>query len=297
MLADMLMTWSDPRIQWNASEWGCGSLVAAADRLWVPDVELLNGAGGGAAPALSARVTSTGAVSLVLRFDAAVPVPVDLAGWPSDQQTAIFKFGSRTHPIDELELEIDQTTTAVIFETGSWELERVTGQLTSQGERHVAAWWAVLRRRAAAHDAASGAVLAAAALMLLSAALLPPLVRAPLCACASFTAALWLVSALLQLPSSSTTPTAVSVFCALCVVGGAGGVCAALVARVARCKSQPPRLLRTLASTLSTLCRLTPIEDTCLTAEVGAWAALAQLLDYALLAVLLAVFVAVCVYL
>ncbi|XP_028169928.1 zinc-activated ligand-gated ion channel-like isoform X2 [Ostrinia furnacalis] len=297
MLADLVMTWSDPRIEWNASDWGCDSLVAATDRLWVPDLELLNGASG-AQTAQGARIGSDGLLALVLRLDAVVPVRVQLAGWPADRQRALFKFGSRTLNTDELILEIDEFTTAVVFETGSWELMSVTGQLAPEAERSVAAWSVTLRRRAAAHEAASGAVLAAAALMLLSAALLPPLARAPLCACASFTAAVWLVSALLRLPASSSTPTAVVVFCVVCVAGGAGGACAALVARVARASSAPPRSLRTLASAFSVLCRLSPGEDTCQAAEVGAWAALALLLDRALLAaLLLAVFVAVCVYL
>lgn len=81
-------------------------MVASSERLWLPDVALLNGAGGGEEAALRARLASDGRVSWVLRYDAAVPVAVDLTSWPADQQTAVFKFGSRAHTSDEISLEV-----------------------------------------------------------------------------------------------------------------------------------------------------------------------------------------------
>lgn len=80
----------------------------SAERLWLPDVELLNSAGGGEQAALAARATSAGRVSWVLRLDAAVPLALDLHAWPSDHQTAVFKFGSRAQSYDEIELEVNE---------------------------------------------------------------------------------------------------------------------------------------------------------------------------------------------
>jgi hypothetical protein len=84
-------------------------VLASADRLWLPEVALLNGAGAVAQAALSARLASDGSVAWVLRYDAAVPVTLDLTAWPNDVQTALFKFGSRTQTIDDLDLDIGDT--------------------------------------------------------------------------------------------------------------------------------------------------------------------------------------------
>jgi hypothetical protein len=78
-----------------------------------------------------------------------------------------------------------------VFEAGAWEMVSMSGTVSSVADRRVAAWAVRLRRRAAAHAAAAAAVLVAAVLLLLAAAALPPRDRAPLCAAAAFTAALW----------------------------------------------------------------------------------------------------------
>lgn len=91
--------------------------------------------------------------------------------------------------------ECDLFQHAVVFETGSWEIQKVTGSagVWQRGDEQVgtAAWTVRVARRAPAHALAATAVLLAAALLLATAAALPPQQRPALAACASFTAALW----------------------------------------------------------------------------------------------------------
>lgn len=81
-----------------------------AESLWLPDVELLNGAAGargaGGDGSLRARLSAAGDVEWITRIDVAVPVALDLRAWPRDVQTVAFKFGSREHTADELDLRI-----------------------------------------------------------------------------------------------------------------------------------------------------------------------------------------------
>ncbi|CAH0693052.1 unnamed protein product [Chilo suppressalis] len=297
-LADLTLSWHDPRIVWNASEWGCESVLASPDRLWLPAVELLNGAGTAQA-SLNVRAAHDGALAWVQRFDAAVPVTLELRDWPEDVQTAVFKFGSRTQLADELDLLIDDILPTVVFEAGEWELlSPLAGGVSTTGGRRLAAWAVRLRRRAAAHEAAASAVLTSAVLLLVAAIALPASTRPPLCACASFTATLWLVSAALRVPGGASAPRALGVMCAVCVCAAAAAAAAAVAARLAARASQPPAALRALAATAGRCCNLAPSEETCAQAQVGAWAVLGTLLDYVLCAaLLLALFICICVYL
>lgn len=38
----VFQSWEDSRLSWNASSWGCHNGMAAAERLWLPDVVALN---------------------------------------------------------------------------------------------------------------------------------------------------------------------------------------------------------------------------------------------------------------
>ncbi|KAJ8721745.1 hypothetical protein PYW07_002520 [Mythimna separata] len=291
LLADLKMSWQEPRVQWNVSEWGCDSALTAAERLWLPDVVLLNAAATGAGDAaLRARLDAAGAVSWVERLDVTVPLDLTLQAWPWDTQTCTFKFGSRTYNDDELVIDISEFKHAVVFETGAWEIQKVSGEASTwqRGDEvvNVATWSVWVARRAPAHALGAAAVLLAAALLLATAAALPPQQRPALAACASFIAALWLISTLARLPGASSAPRSVSVMCAVCVLGALAGACAALVQRLARATAPPPRALRTLLSSLSTVCKLTPSEGSCMSSESGAWAAAALLLDRALSAAL-----------
>lgn len=83
----------------------------------------------------------------------------------------------------------------MVFEAGAWEMQSVASD-TATWQRgveqvSVATWTVRVSRRAAAQSLGAAAVLAAGALLLGAAAALPPQQRAPLAACASFTAALW----------------------------------------------------------------------------------------------------------
>ncbi|CAD0199628.1 unnamed protein product [Chrysodeixis includens] len=292
LLADLRMTWYDPRLKWNATEWGCDSAPTSAWRLWRPDVAVLNSAAGSAADVwMRARLHDSGNVSWITRLDVTVPIALALADWPQDTQTCTFEFGSKQSNKGEILLEIGDFKHAVVFEAGPWEIVSVSGRSASwqRGEEEVsvAAWTVGLRRRAPAHVLGAAAVLLAGVLMLAAATALPPHQRHPLAACASFIAALWLITALLRLPGGRSCPRALGVMCALCVCGALAGACAALVVRVARLSSPPPHFLRALLSSLSTICRLTPSAESCLWSESGAWAAAARLADRVLCAALL----------
>lgn len=67
-----------------------------------------------------------------------------------------------------------------------------------------------------------------------------------------------MITALLRLPSAHSCPRVLALMSAVCVCGALCSACAAAVRRVAACRVPPPRLLRGLLSSLSTICRLTP---------------------------------------
>ncbi|CAH0714088.1 unnamed protein product, partial [Brenthis ino] len=292
LLAALYLKWEDKRLSWNVSSWGCDNVLVPSERLWLPDVWVLSAAtvgSSGGDTGLRARLSSDGRVSWVVRFDLTAPLTLDLYDWPQDKHEAVFKFGSRSHSTDELDLKLTDLEQSTIFESGMWELLSVqSSESTRQrlgAEQAVVEWRVTLRRRARAHALAVVSVLAGAVLLLTAAALLPPASRPPLCATASLVAALWLISALVRLPGSSSAPRALSLLCAACVCGAGAAAGAALVQRVARCTSPPPHSLRAIVTYASAFCKLIPPEGS--SAEWSAWAAAAQLLDYLLLAVML----------
>ncbi|XP_063533802.1 neuronal acetylcholine receptor subunit alpha-3-like isoform X1 [Cydia strobilella] len=295
LLADLRLSWQDPRLAWNETELECKSVLVPAERLWRPDVELLNGAaGGGADGSVRARLTSDSKVLWIQRLNVAVPLAIDLIDWPRDQQSAVFTFGSREHTAEEIALGIDDFRYATVWESGTWMIEAVVAEKAALGSKPVISWNVVLRRRAAAHALASGAVLMAAALVLLTAVVLPPQQRHSLCACAAFTAALWLTSALLRFPGSATCPR--TLLCMAGVLGAAGACCAvaAMLARLARVQRPPPPQLRALLSKAPAWIVATSPQDGDSTS--ASWAAAAQLLDNVLRAALaLTLLILVCV--
>lgn len=104
-------------MRWNVSEWGCDSTLTSAERLWLPDVVLLNAAATSAGDAgLRARLDAAGSVTWITRLDVTVPLDLALQDWPSDTQTCTFKFGSRAYNDDELVLEISEFKVSC----GSW---------------------------------------------------------------------------------------------------------------------------------------------------------------------------------
>ncbi|CAG4961713.1 unnamed protein product [Parnassius apollo] len=301
MLADLKMSWDDKRLTWNASDWGCDNALVSAERLWLPDVALVSAATEGAeTEGQRARIVSNGRVSWTSRLDLSAPVALKLDAWPRDVHTIVFKFASRDHDSDQIDLSLREDEHVTVFESGAWELEGVSRSsqmwLREGRERQLATWKLALRRRAPAHSVATAFVLAACVLLLLAALPLPLSERSPLFACTSFTAALWLMSALTRVPGGATTPRAVSALGALCACGGAAALCAALLRRMTAARAPPPpRRLRACLSAAAQLCDLTPQGTS--SAECSAWAAAAQLLDYVLQAALvLTVFVIICVY-
>ncbi|KAG7306459.1 hypothetical protein JYU34_009094 [Plutella xylostella] len=300
-LADLHLQWLDPRLSWNTSLFPCGYSQTAAERLWAPDVALLNGAATSSASVdLPARISSIGLVQLTSRLEVHVPVSLELAAWPQDLQQASFTFGSRTLTKDEVELSINSTQKFYSeTEFGSWRVRSVAVLVTRvlQENHQSISWRVTLQRRAAAHGVATGAVLALSTLQLAAALLLPLDERTPLFACAALTAALWMISALLRLPPAGSTPLVMSLMSALCVSSAVACICAALVRRVAKFRVSPPGVVRSVLLAASGVFKLTPDEGPGQAAESGAWAAAALLLDRLLSAVLLfTLFVIVCVY-
>ncbi|CAH2107909.1 unnamed protein product [Euphydryas editha] len=300
MLAALHLTWEDKRLAWNASSWGCDTALVSAERLWLPDVGILSAATAGGVAGdlgLRARLSSGGRVSWTTRLDLVSPVNLALDDWPKDVHEIVYKFGSRSHSSDEMNLTINEMDYATVFESGTWELISVDSSETTWSrldmKQQVLLWKVKLRRRAPAHALATRAVLLACVGLLLAAACLPPASRPALCGTAALTAALWLIAALARLPGASSAPRAMSLACAACACGAAAAAGAALVLRVARCAAPPPHALRSLVTAASAFCKLVPPEGS--SAEWSAWAAAAQLLDYVLLAAtLLTLFVLVC---
>ncbi|XP_059049646.1 neuronal acetylcholine receptor subunit beta-4-like [Achroia grisella] len=284
MLADLQMNWEDSRITWNSTNWDCDSALVPAERLWLPDVALLNAASTGEEAGLRARLTSDGRITWLTRFDVKVPVAMQLKDWPYDEQTISFKFASREHSLDEMLLELSEQQQSTVSESGMWQLVAVTGssRVWTRGTeaRSLISWQLTLHRRGAAHAWASTAVLCTTVLLIVAAMVLPPEHRNPLYATAAFIAALWLISALIRLPSSATTPTLLALQCTLCTLAAVLTISAALVTRVARFSSSPPQSLRQFLFTVTNICKLSLEEDL---STAGAWKATAHLLDMILL--------------
>lgn len=80
----------------------------SAERLWLPDVGVLSAAAASDADdsGLRARLAHDGRVAWLARLDLAAPLAMDLTDWPNDQHRVIFKFGFRSHFVDEIDLTI-----------------------------------------------------------------------------------------------------------------------------------------------------------------------------------------------
>lgn len=113
----VLQNWKDSRLSWNASEWGCDSTLASAERLWRPDVQLLNAAETEVGDPLRARIYSDGSVAWISRLDLSAPIAMQLRDWPSDTQTCDFKFASRAHTIEELDLSPKDSSVQALTDT------------------------------------------------------------------------------------------------------------------------------------------------------------------------------------
>ncbi|CAH2075859.1 unnamed protein product, partial [Iphiclides podalirius] len=304
MLADLILSWDDKRLSWNSSEWGCDSALVTAERLWLPDVVVVSAATWGAgSEAQRARLTSGGHVSWTSRLDLSAPVELHLEAWPRDLHTITFKFASREFDTDQMDLKLGDRQDVAAYASGGWALASVSraleGWQRGRAEARLATWTLALRRRAPAHALATDALLAAVTLLMVAATAMRPADRAPLFACASFIAALWLVSALVRLPGSATAPRTVTAAGALCACGAAAALCAALVRQVASAKasrtaSAPVRAFLAATTAAAALCRLAP-EPTS-DGERAAWASAAKVLDYVLTAIiLLTLFIIVCI--
>ncbi|XP_030034697.2 neuronal acetylcholine receptor subunit alpha-3 isoform X1 [Manduca sexta] len=288
MLADLKLSWNDPRLSWNATEWDCSGWMVPAERLWLPDVVVMNAAATSAGDvSLRARLDSDGTVLWIKRLDLTAPVQLQLRDWPRDVQDVTFKFGSRMHSVQELDIVVIDVKNSLVFEAGAWEMLSMSSESTLWNREgmdlRVVTWTVHVRRRAPAHALATGVVLIAALIMLAGATALPPLQRPPLAAAAALLTVVWLVWWGSRGMAAGSCPAAAVAMCSACVLAALLGACAALVGRVASCTTAPPRLLRALLSRVSGLCDLTPHSDTLSSEQSAAWAASARLLDRTLL--------------
>ncbi|KAJ0175390.1 hypothetical protein K1T71_008549 [Dendrolimus kikuchii] len=285
VLGDLKMEWEDKRISWNATEWNCDNPLVTAERLWLPDVTLMNAAGtSNGDMGLRARLSSTGAIAWITRLDFTIPVSLVLDKWPNDVQTATVKFGSRAYSIDEMDLETNHEKRFVaVVESSSWEIMSLSSNRsirdTGVFQTRIVSWTFTLRRRAPAHALATAGVLVAVLILLTAAGALKPALRAPASACASFTSAMWLISALLRLPAACSYPRVVSLMSATCICGAITTLAAAVVGRIATKTSKAPGCVRSAVLSISLRCSLTPDVDESNREKNGTWCLAAVILD------------------
>ncbi|KAL8595896.1 hypothetical protein ACOMHN_018208 [Nucella lapillus] len=105
----IVQTWRDPRLRWNASEFGGLEQVRLArERLWTPDIVLYNVAVQGTPKSRYedvVTVTSDGGVIWVPMVTLYATCPMDLTRFPYDVQTCTLVFGSWTHTSKEMHIK------------------------------------------------------------------------------------------------------------------------------------------------------------------------------------------------
>eukprot|EP00112_Aurelia_sp_Birch-Aquarium-sp1_P007388 Seg1804.2 transcript_id=Seg1804.2/GoldUCD/mRNA.D3Y31 product="Neuronal acetylcholine receptor subunit alpha-7" protein_id=Seg1804.2/GoldUCD/D3Y31 len=124
------MSWNHAKMKWNTSEYGSiTELRVNPDRLWVPDVFLINNAKG------SFEVQGAKA-KVVLRFDGHIiwanpalfksSCEINVRYFPFDDQTCHLKFGSMTYNISSNIIQPEQNSIDAVryVKNGEWELFR-----------------------------------------------------------------------------------------------------------------------------------------------------------------------------
>lgn len=86
----------------------CDYIGLDAERLWLPDIALLNGgaSSGVSGDSEEARLQSDGTILWIKKLHVTVPCSLELRNWPKDVQRCHFRFGSRRHTADELEISV-----------------------------------------------------------------------------------------------------------------------------------------------------------------------------------------------
>lgn len=104
----IFQSWQDYRLNWNSSIGECDFILIHPERLWIPDIVLLNGgvADESMGDPQRAKLTSNGSVTWLKKIDVIVPCTLELHKWPKDVQQCNFKFGSRRHTKDEIAVNI-----------------------------------------------------------------------------------------------------------------------------------------------------------------------------------------------
>lgn len=110
--------WEDKRLTWNSSDWGCDSALVSAERLWLPDVVVVSAATRGPeTEGQRARLSNEGHISWTTRLDLSAPVELHLEAWPRDLHTIEFKFASRDHETDEMNLKLSDSEVSASLNT------------------------------------------------------------------------------------------------------------------------------------------------------------------------------------
>lgn len=88
--------------------YNCTYTLLDIERIWQPDIVILNGGANEAATGdpQRAEVDANGKVRWPKIIDVTIPCFIDLKKWPNDIQTCKFKFGSRRHTIEEISIAI-----------------------------------------------------------------------------------------------------------------------------------------------------------------------------------------------
>ncbi|KAK7482712.1 hypothetical protein BaRGS_00026010 [Batillaria attramentaria] len=105
----IVQTWRDPRLRWNASEYGgLQQIRLPRHKLWTPDIVLYNVASQGAPESRyedMVVVTSDGSMIWIPMMTLYSTCPMDLTYFPYDTQTCTMVFGSWAHTSKEMSVK------------------------------------------------------------------------------------------------------------------------------------------------------------------------------------------------
>ena len=130
------MTWHDPRLMWNASEFGgTNQIDVQPDRIWVPDLTLLNSADGNIGPdtrdQTAINIYSNGVVKWCPFLNMKIMCPMAMYYFPFDYQTCMVKLGSWRYTRERIAFHFitEDTYLTHYKDSNTWSLKE-TVQLT-----------------------------------------------------------------------------------------------------------------------------------------------------------------------
>ncbi|XP_072048883.1 acetylcholine receptor subunit alpha-like 2 [Amphiura filiformis] len=99
--------WTDPRLRWDPAKYNdTDNILLDIDQIWIPDIELYNGATSLNTVKASAVIQHTGKISYVPSFQINFICDMDLSYFPYDTQTCSLKMGSWHYHSETLNLSL-----------------------------------------------------------------------------------------------------------------------------------------------------------------------------------------------